>query len=117
MEGWISLHRKIMHHPEYFSEKFTRMAAWIDLLLLANHKTGYIRKRGIKVEIKRGQTAVSRETLSTRWKWSPGKVTRFLEELEADGQITLQKNNVTTCITINNYDEYQKKQYSRTNPR
>lgn len=107
MEGWISLHRKIMNHPEYFTEKFTRMAAWIDLLLLANHKTGYIRKRGIKIEVQRGQTAVSRETLATRWKWSPGKVTRFLEELEADGQITQQKTNVTSYITICKYNEYQ----------
>lgn len=107
MTGWIKLYRKLMDNPYYFAEKFCRGMAWIDLLLLANHEDGIFFKRGIKVEVKRGQLGYDIETLSKRWKWSRGKVERWLFELEKSRQIARQKNNVTTIITITNYEEYQ----------
>lgn len=107
MDGWIKLHRKIMDNPFYLSEPFTRMQAWIDLLLLANHKEGFFYVRGNKVIIKRGQVGTSSRTLASRWQWSRGKVERFLKELEESNQIEPQKNNVITLLSICNYDEYQ----------
>ncbi len=85
--------------------------AWADLLLLANHKEGFVRKRGIKITIARGQVGWSERQLAERWGWSRGKVSRFLEELEDLEQVE-QKNgpqniNVTSLITIINYDKYQ----------
>lgn len=105
--GWIKLHRQIMDSESYFSEKFCRNMAWIDLLLLANHKPNIIRKRGIKVKLQRGDVGHSQETLAHRWKWSRATVKRFLNDLESEGQIRQQKSNVTTCITIMNYNEFQ----------
>jgi hypothetical protein len=61
-DGWIKLHRIIMDHPDWLSEPFTRAQAWVDLLLLANYKTGHIRKRGILIEVQRGQVGYSEET-------------------------------------------------------
>lgn len=107
MEGWIKLHRQIIEHPDYFSEPFTRIMAWIDLLMLANHKGMNMYVRGNKVEIKRGDTAIAQETLATRWKWSRTKVKRYLNELEKDRQIVQQKSNVINTISIVNYDAYQ----------
>lgn len=107
MEGWIKLHRQIIEHPDYFSEPFTRIMAWIDLLMLANHKGMNMYVRGNKVEIKRGDTAIAQETLATRWKWSRGKVKRYLNELEKDRQIIQQRSNVISTISIVNYDAYQ----------
>ncbi|NDW11969.1 hypothetical protein D0T50_03575 [Bacteroides sp. 214] len=97
-----------MDNPMYLSEPFTRTQAWIDLLLLANHKQGYFYVRGNKVIVERGQLGTSSRTLASRWQWSRGKVERFLVELEKEGQIKPQKNNVTSLITICNYEEYQK---------
>lgn len=108
MDGWIKLHRKIMDNPLYLSEPFTRMQAWIDLLLLANHKEGYFYVRGNKVVVGRGQIGTSSRTLASRWRWSRGKVERFLHDLEECGQIKPQKTNVITLISICNYEEYQK---------
>ena len=105
--GWVKLHRQIMDSESYFSEKFCRNMAWIDLLLLANHKPNIIRKRGIKVKLQRGDVGHGQETLAHRWKWSRAKVKRFLNDLESEGQIKQQKSNVTTCITILNYNEFQ----------
>ena len=105
--GWISLHRKIQSNPYWLSEPFTRGQAWVDLLLLANHKDNFIRVRGMKINVKRGQVGMSQVKLSERWKWSKGKLVRFLNELESEQQIEQQKNNVSSLISISNYDEYQ----------
>jgi len=107
MSGWIKLHRKITDNPLYFSEPFTRSMAWVDMLLIANHTDNFFFKRGMRVDIKTGQIGYDLDTLSKRWKWSRGKVERFLQMLEKDEQIVRQKTNVTTLISIVNYKEYQ----------
>jgi hypothetical protein len=89
--GWIKLYRKLQQNDLWTFEPFTRGQAWVDLLLLANHKDGFIRVRGIRVEVKRGQVGWSEIKLAERWKWSRGKVRRFLFELECDGQIIKSK--------------------------
>ena len=96
-----------MDHPLYLSEPFTRMQAWIDLILLANHKDNYFYVRGNRIDVKRGQIGVSSRNLGIRWQWSRGKVDRYLKELEKDCQIEPQKNNLTTILSIVNYDDYQ----------
>jgi hypothetical protein len=105
--GYILLHRKIMQNKFYGCEPFCRTMAWIDLLLLANHDDNTFYARGIQVNVKRGQTAYAVETLAAKWRWSRGKVNRFLNALKTEGQIDTQKTNVTTLITILNYSQYQ----------
>ena len=109
--GWIKLHRIIMDHPDWLSEPFTKAQAWVDLLLLANHKVGHIWKRGILIEVQRGQVGYSEETLAARWKWSREKVRRFLGVLGRDERISrkpVQQNPKLSClISIVNYDAYQ----------
>lgn len=116
MEGWIKLHRKIVDNPYYFSEAFTRSQAWIDLLILANHKDNFYYIRGVKVEVKRGQIGHSLENLAKRFRWSRGKAERFINELETSKQIVRQKNNVTTLFSIVNYNEYQQDSKADSNP-
>lgn len=109
--GWIRLHRKIMDNPFWLKEPFTPGQAWVDLLLLANHKAGIIWKRGIMIEVKRGQVGHSERTLAARWRWSRNRVKRFFRDLKTMQQIELetepQNKNVTALITIVNYDLYQ----------
>lgn len=105
--GYILVHRKIMQSKFYGVEEFCRTMAWIDLLLLANHDRNTFYARGIQVNVERGQTAYAVETLAAKWRWSRGKVNRFLNALKMEGQITIQKSNVTTLITIVNYNRYQ----------
>jgi len=106
-EGWIKLHRQILDDPLYFAEPFTRMQAFIDLILIANIKQTTFFKRGIKITVERGQTARSEDELAERWKWSRGKVRRFLMEQQNDGKIVQQKSHVCSCISVVNYDKYQ----------
>ena len=110
MAGWVKIHRSLINNCYWLEEPFTRGQAWIDLILLANHKPGHIRKRGILVEIGRGQVGHGQQTLADRWKWSRGKVIRFLRELEVKQQVVQQKTNVTTVISLVNYEKYQHKE-------
>lgn len=105
--GYIKIFRRLKDSDLWLEEPFTRGQAWVDLIMLANHKDGHIRKRGVKIEIKRGQCGYSELALAERWRWSRGKVNRFLIELETIQQIIQQKTRLTTLITIINYNEYQ----------
>ena len=126
--GWVKLHRKLADNELWLAEPFTRGQAWIDLLLLANHKTGFIRRRGITVKVERGQVAWGEEALAHRWRWSRNKLRRFFSELTGRGMISRQhaeitteqkteqknapetaqkKTSVSALIYIENYDRYQ----------
>lgn len=108
MEGWVKLHRQLFDNDLWFSEPFTRAQAWIDLFANANHCEKTINIRGNIVKIERGQIGWSELTMCKRWKWSKGKVRRFLKILETEQQIIQQKDRyITTIITILNYNKYQ----------
>ncbi|MFA6010347.1 MAG: hypothetical protein WC799_10235 [Desulfobacteraceae bacterium] len=109
--GWIKLHRKLKDSPEWLAEPFTKGQAWVDLLLLANHKPGTITKRGIQIEVKRGQVGYSEISLAERWGWSRGKVRRFIREMilvqQIEQQTVQQNSRLSSLISLINYDVYQ----------
>ena len=45
--------------------------------------------------------------LSDRWKWSRGKVNRYLELLESEGMIRTERTPKGTLITIEKYSAFQ----------
>lgn len=106
-DGWVRIHRKIFDNPDWLREPFTSGQAWIDLILLANYKDGFLNIQGARIPIKRGQIGWSQERLSTRWQWSRGKVKRYLLWLENVHQIVQSKTSKISLITLINYDEYQ----------
>jgi hypothetical protein len=107
MEGWIKIHRKLIDNPLWHSERFTKSQAWIDLLLLANHKPNTIFIRGNEVKTERGELCWSMLSLSKRWKWNRRTVDKFLSWLEKQEMIHNRKSPLTTIISIKNYDSYQ----------
>ena len=106
-QGWIKIFRSITDDDDYFAERFTREMAWIDLLLLANFKDSTIIKRGIKIQLNRGQIFKSIRFLSDRWQWNARTTMKFLDSLELEGKIQRKITNVNTLITITNYSNYQ----------
>lgn len=107
MAGWIKISRDIVNHWLWQDKPFSRGQAWIDLLLMAAWKDSTFMVRGIRVEQRRGDVCLSVREMCERWRWSNGKVIRFLNELETAQQITQQKSNVINTISIVNYDKYQ----------
>ena len=106
-DGWIKIHRSILDDELYLAEKFTKLQAWLDLLLLAEFKPKSIFVRSIKVKVERGQLAMPIRDLAKRWKWGINKVQSFLRELEGTGKIDIKKGNTINVITICKYDKYQ----------
>lgn len=107
-EGWIKTYRKIQDCWIWqIDEVFDKRSAWIDLLLSANHKDVKLQFNNELVLVERGQFITSIRKLSTRWKWSYDKVSRFLRLLESDGMIKKDSDKFRTLITIEKYEIYQ----------
>lgn len=108
--GWISIHRKIRECVIWDSdEPFTRRDAWIDLLLLANHRDKETIFDGEKITIRRGQYLTSVRKLAQEWHWGKDKTLKYLKLLEECEMITRDADSRRTLITIVNYCLYQDK--------
>ncbi|NWF90968.1 MAG: hypothetical protein HXY50_16095, partial [Ignavibacteriaceae bacterium] len=106
-KGWIKLHRQIEDNEFWFSERFTKGQAWVDLLILANHKPATVFIRGIEIRLNPGESCHSQLTLAKRWKWNFKTVVTFLKTLEKREMLETKTNNVTTIISIKNWNLYQ----------
>jgi hypothetical protein len=107
MEGWAKIYRSLADHELWLAEPFTYGQAWVDIFLNANHAPGSFMVKRQRVSLERGQLGWSEITMTERWKWSRGKVRRFLKRLSSDGMIEQQAGHLTSVITICNYDDYQ----------
>lgn len=105
--NFFLVNRSLLHSDRWLREPFTRGQAWVDLFGLAQHCAGYMQIRGVRVDLKRGQLGYSQLTLAKRWKWSRDKVRRHLRRLETAGDIIQQTTQVTTVITIVDYNTWQ----------
>ena len=107
-KGWISIDRKIQEHY-FWKEKrvFSKLEAWLDILLNVNHKEKKVVIKNTLFIVKRGQSINSQLTWSKRWNWNRSKVKRFLEMLENDNMVELKTNNKTSILTVCKYDSYQ----------
>lgn len=102
--GYILVYRSLLNNEIWISdEPFDKRSAWIDLLLLAQHKN----YNGTE----RGSYTTSQMWLAQRWKWSRGKVNRFLRQLSEQGCVATKcaTNGATrgTTITLVNYGKFQ----------
>lgn len=108
-KGWIKLHRSIMDNDFYMTKPFSKGQAWIDLLLLAEHKSHKKMWRGSMVEFRRGDVNLSITKLADRWGWSRKKTAHYLAQLEGAEMIHLNAHRNRTTITIIKWASYQGK--------
>ena len=106
MAGWIKLHRDIRNH--WIWDDPLRLKWWLDLLMLANHKEGKTLINGVLTVVEVGEHHTSELKLSSRWNANRKTVHNFLQLLEKDGMITVERcrHNGTT-IKVSNYGFYQ----------
>lgn len=107
--NWIKLNRALMEDGIWLdnTEPFDRRSAWVDLLMLAYAYDSIKYQNGQAVEVKRGQIPYSKAFFAKRWRWSIGKVSRYLEALEKDGKISKNSTTHGTTVTIVNYTFWQ----------
>ena len=105
--GWIGLYRSMKSHWLYPKNNFTKYEAWIDLLLMVNHKDNKV-FNGVDTEIcKRGETFTSQKKLMSRWGWSKSKLIKFLEVLRKEKMIEYKSCTKKTTLKVLNFVDYQ----------
>jgi len=91
--------------------RFSKAEAWIDLLLLANHKKTKVMVGQTLVTIERGWILTSQIGLAKRWGWNRKGVVSFLSVLKSDEildiQTTVRGDNGYTILSVCNYSRYQ----------
>jgi hypothetical protein len=110
--GYILISRGILDHPRFKpTGPYTRAEAWLWLIEAAAFKDRSVpvlagRQRKM-VLIARGELTYSVRFLANAWRWSPGRVQRFLDELQTDRSIDTRTDTGQTVISLCNYDAYQ----------
>jgi hypothetical protein len=110
--GWIKLHRRLREHPFWPVDRpYSKLEAWIDLLLSANHKSTSVNFDFTVINVTRGQCITSQVKLAKKWNWHRETVSKFLRLLEREDMASIETSNKTssgfTLITIQNYEKYQ----------
>lgn len=106
-KGFIIADRDLFTHPIWLAEPFTKGQAWLDLIGLANHSETELIVRGKTITAKRGEINRSYRWLARRWQWSPNKVIRFVEFLEAERMIETKTEQGETVLKLCNYCYFQ----------
>ena len=108
MSGWIKIHRNITNHWLYTEKRtFSKFEAWNDILLMVNYAECKQMIKGKVYTVKRGESICSLETWAKRWNWDKSKVRRFLILLQNDLMVVFKTDNITTHLTVCNFDTYQ----------
>ena len=81
--GWIKLNRSIQENWLWEEKPFDKKSAWIDLLLMANHKNNKFPLGNEIIEVEQGSFITSEIKLMNRWGWSKTKLRNFLKLLES----------------------------------
>ena len=114
MSGWIKIHRCISNHWIYTEKRsFSRFEAWIDILMTVNFSDAQVLIKGKLYQVKRGQSILSMENWAKRWNWDKSKVRRFMELLQKDSMIEIKTDNITTQLTVCNYESYQDERHTK----
>lgn len=107
--GFVILPRKAFDCDLWDERRvFSKWEAWQDLIRRAQWHPSQMLKGWKGISLDRGQLVVSVQGLAVDWRWSQGKVERFLSYLERETErIRRVKHRTFSIITICNYDRYQ----------
>jgi len=106
LNGWVSLHRKMLDNPVVCKDS-DYMAIWIYLLLNATHAEIPAMFKGQKIMLNPGQLITGRKVISDKLRVTESKVQRVLKCYESERQIEQQTGNKNRLITIKNWNMYQ----------
>jgi len=104
-KGYIKLYRDVRSHWIWNDADYLK--AWVDILMMVNHEDKKVLFDKKLVTVKRGSRITSIRSLSARWGWSRGRVSRFLDMLERDKMIATKRDTKKTLINVVNYGFYQ----------
>ncbi|CDQ20327.1 DnaD domain-containing protein [Halobacillus karajensis] len=105
MQGWVKLHRKILHSEIFENEKMLKV--FIYCLTKSSHKDTESRVGRQKVEIEPGQFIFGRKKAASELNMTESTVRDYIRTLEEDGVITVKSTNKYSIVTVDNWALYQ----------
>ena len=102
----VQIHKSVSEDDLFNDGPFDKWHAWCDLIFEAYFGNSSIQVRGITYASTTGSIYGTTRSLAKRWKWSTGKVQRFLRMLETEGKVTVTYNPIC-CITVHETDQYR----------
>lgn len=106
MNGCFYVHRRIFDH--WIWQNPVQGFRWVDLIGIAAWKGHPMFIKSSRIDLQRGQLAISVRGLARRWKTNNRVVSSFIKILESAGMITCDRSSHSwMIITICNYDKYQ----------
>jgi len=103
--GYIKLHRSLLDH--WLWKRPLWAYAWVDLLLLANHKDDYYTAGGEVVYLPPGSVRRSVSNLAARWGMDRKTASKLLDLMESEHMLSQKRTKHWTTITIENYEKFQ----------
>lgn len=106
IDGWISLHRKLLENPVVCKDS-DHLAVWVYLLLNATHTDYDVIFNNKRTTLKPGELVTGRKSISSKIKITESKVQRILKTFEIEHQIEQQTTSQNRLISILNWNQYQ----------
>lgn len=103
--GWIKLHRKLLESLIFGNEKGLKV--WVWCLLKANHADKQVLLGRRKITLKAGQFIMGSTTAKEQLSLAKATIWYWLNFLEKEGQVRLEKTTKYTIVTIPKWEEYQ----------
>ena len=104
--GYIKLYRQILKNPVVCKDS-DHFAIWVYLLLNATHNNLDAMFNGKRITLNAGQLITGRKSISSELHIDESKVRRVLNLFEIDQQISRQRSNKNSLITILKWSLYQ----------
>lgn len=102
----VVIPRSLFQDKSFNQGKVNDLFAFIDLIQMATLDEKIVTIKGIPVKLERGEIATSTRILSERWGWSVNATTNALLRYEKQGRVIRRKSNLTSIISITNFDQY-----------
>lgn len=106
MSDSIIIPRSLFSDKTLRAGKVNVLFAFIDLISLAETEDTQVNIRGQILTVHRGEIATSVRALAKRWGWSVHTVISELNKLEVAHRIERRNNNVTSIISVSNYQSF-----------
>ena len=106
--GYVKIYRSTRDHY-LFQDKnpYSKFEAWTDILLKVNYEERKVNIKNVVFVVGRGESMRSLDTWASAWRWDKSKVRRFLETLQKENMVVLKNEQLSTRLTVCNYDTYQ----------
>lgn len=112
-QGWVSLHRKIIHNPIYSNANMLKL--WIHCLLKASHSEHEQLVGNQLIKLEKGQFITGRKSLYLEFNQgvkpkeivSEATLFRYLKVFQSSKMLNIKTTSKYSVISILNWSEYQ----------